>query len=243
MVFELDLRDSTQRYTYYWNDFEPDVRIKIQSLLRPQDIVIDAGANFGFHSLIAARLVGASGRVFAFEPLPRAYRCLKRNLALNGIENVVAENLALGDRESIAPIYTFTDQPDTHASMYAAVGGVSEAFECRVITLDSYVQDNLPDRRIRLIKLDVEGYELTVLKGASSVLDQMRPDLIVEFNPRTSAAAGYTQQELMDFLVQRGYSLQLLTVKSGQAPVLHSISQLSDKHSTNVYAFHKGSPR
>jgi FkbM family methyltransferase len=235
-AFVLDLRNSTQRYTYYADDFEPDVRKTISSLVQPNDVIVDVGANFGFHTLIAANAVGTSGRVYAFEPLPQAFKQLNDNLALNAIRHVITENVALGDHEAVENIYTFSDEPDTHASMHSSVGVVNEAFKCQVTTLDKYAAENLGEHRISLIKLDVEGYELSVLKGAKNILDNMRPNIIVEFNPKTLQAAGASQEELMGYLIEHRYTLKLLDVNSGKQTPLYNVNQLSHKHSTNVYA-------
>lgn len=235
-TFLIDLKSATQRYMYYFGDFEPEVRKAISAILRPGDTMVDIGANFGFHTLSAARNVTSTGKIIAFEPLPRAFAQLQQNLALNELHQVVAENLALGDSEIDTVIYTFSNQPDTHASMYVSVGDVSEYFNCKITTLDKYTKENCSTECIRLIKLDVEGHELKVLKGANGILQSMRPHVIVEFNPLTLRSAGTSQQELMSYLWSCNYRLEILSAKHEKTVELWHADQLATQRTVNVHA-------
>lgn len=152
-----------------------------RQMLRPGDVVVEAGANIGALTLPLARLVGPRGRVLAFEPQRSVHAVLVTNLTLNGQEQVSAERVALGAE---AGEITVPSLPLSAAANFGgvSVGGAGEA--CPVRTLDSYGLDAL-----RLIKMDVEGAEGDVIAGASQTIRRLRPVLYVENDRMEKSAA------------------------------------------------------
>ncbi|HEV2989827.1 MAG TPA: FkbM family methyltransferase [Candidatus Angelobacter sp.] len=161
---------------------EPESQNALALLVRPNAVVYDIGANVGFLTLIAARLAGNSGRIFAFEPLRENFGLLEHNLRINGFTNVIARNIALAAHDG-------TD--DFVMSANATFGGLSTAavkvqdevgrIEVQVRRLDSLVeQESLP--LPNLIKIDVEGAEEQVLEGALKTIARARPVLLIELH-------------------------------------------------------------
>lgn len=175
----------------------PDSRFHDLSLFkdycRPGDVIVDVGANIGEVSIIVSQRVGANGRVFAFEPHPRIFQYLLGNLALNQCANVAARNLAIG---SAAGTVRMTDDKRDDMNRIMAAGGI----EVRCSTLD----DELPEASIALLKVDVEGTELSVLKGAAAVLQRtacVNCELIDEHCRRYGHAMG----DVIGLLQQAGF--------------------------------------
>jgi FkbM family methyltransferase len=135
--------------------------------VRPGDVVFDLGANAGFYTLLSAKLAGPTGRVVAFEPVPRNLGYLRRHLAINGCENVTVVAAAVADRLGRA---RFHDGP-AHT-----VGALTDdgEYEVDVTTLDD-VAGVAP----KVIKIDVEGAEAAVLRGARRVLREARPIVLL----------------------------------------------------------------
>ena len=131
--------------------------------LRPGDTVIDAGANVGSLSLLAATIVGVSGRVLAVEPHPRIFGFLRQNLALNGAVTVQAENTALGDAQGELCF------SDTRSDDQNSVQRSGPGIRVPVTTLDVLAAELA---QIALLKIDVEGFEIAVLHGAAGVLSR-----------------------------------------------------------------------
>jgi len=131
--------------------------------LRAGDTVIDAGANVGSLSLLAATIVGESGRVLAVEPHPRIFGFLRQNLALNRAANVRAENTALGEA---AGELVFSD---TRADDENSVQRSGPGIRVPVTTLDLLAADL---GQVALLEIDVEGFEISVLQGAAGVLSR-----------------------------------------------------------------------
>lgn len=131
------------------------------------DVVFDVGANVGFYTLMAAQLVGPTGKVVAFEPVLRNLRYLKEHLSLNGISNVVVIDAAVSDSDGEV---NFDPSPNNSAGHFSSDG----ALRVRTVRLDDVVfRDHLPPPDC--IKIDVEGAELMVLLGAGQLIAQKKP--------------------------------------------------------------------
>jgi FkbM family methyltransferase len=142
----------------------------LEEHVRPGSVAIDVGAHIGTHTLTLARLVGPSGRVYAFEPVRKTYRELRRNLELNGVTNVVALRYALGrGAPSVIEMNPIHEGEEGGTS----VGHGGDRVELR--TLDSFGFEG-----VSLVKIDVEGFELPVLDGAEDTIRRNRPVLVVE---------------------------------------------------------------
>lgn len=146
-----------------------------RQLCRPGDVVVEVGANIGTHTVALAGIVGNQGRIYAFEPQRIVHYTLCANIALNSIDNVECFNVAAGDSDGFVLI------PDIRYDQPANFGGISvNQFEQgrRVprVRLDHYI--DVP--RLRLLKIDVEGMESEVIRGAERLISRHRPVLYVE---------------------------------------------------------------
>jgi FkbM family methyltransferase len=158
----------------YGEYFESEVAVFAQ-ILRPGDGACDVGANIGTHMLAMARLVGPEGTVVALEPQRRMHQLLGANIALNNLRHATALHAAAGARPGRVRI------PVVDSGARANFGGVSASIDgpgesVPLVTLDEVA--DLP--RLRLIKIDVEGMEAAVVRGAARLLRKHRPYLYVE---------------------------------------------------------------
>ena len=167
--------------------------------LRPGDVVVDVGANFGLTALAAFSAIGPTGQVHAFEPHPRIFRFLLGNIELNGAGSVVkAYNLALGNRHG--SVFLTDSRADDQNTVSKAPTGIRVPLS----TLDEAVAA-LP--HIALLKIDVEGYEKFVLEGATETL--RRVDCVYfEAYSANYAQHGYELGEIMDFLAAKGLEVR-----------------------------------
>ncbi len=164
-----------------------DVQSALQTVVRPNDVVFDIGANVGFFTAIAARLVGPMGKVVAFEPLEENFNLLLHNARLNGFMNVAANKFALADYDGAAEFLLSKDA--TFGGLATSAGKIenqSGKIEVKVFRLDRVVQhDSLPLPGV--IKIDVEGAEAAVLDGAAETIRRARPILIIELHGTSTA--------------------------------------------------------
>lgn len=173
---------------YWLGTYEPDLQAAASRIIKPGMVVYDVGANIGYISLMAARLVGESGRVFSFEALPANIARLEQNVTLNALqEQIEVIHSAVVDK---AGKVTFL----THASgaMGKALGSAgrdehySQTIKVQGIALDDFVflQGNPPPA---LIKMDIEGGEGMALAGMPRLLKEVRPVLLIELHGEEAA--------------------------------------------------------
>ena len=149
-------------------------RDKVYLLPKLGDIVVDVGAHYGIYTILSATIVSSKGLVLAFEPYPHSYRTLLLNATLNRLSNVKAFNVALGDFDGTAKLY-IASSPAYHSTMFE-VG--EKALNVYIRRLDNVIEELALDR-IDLIKIDAEGAELKILKGAQNVIKRFKPKLTV----------------------------------------------------------------
>jgi len=210
--------NSASNVIYFTPHYDYDEMHFLDRYLCPGDVVIDAGANIGTYTLLAASRVGPSGRVIAFEPAPVALARLRENVAHNRLGQVEAHGAAVGIRPGRA---TMQSSSDVSNSLVAVPGVTGATTVVEVVRLDDVVGDARP----ALLKLDVEGYELQALQGAATLLTADPPPvLLVELTDHLLRGAGTSPAELRAWLRERGYELYRYDAGAGvlraaQAPL------------------------
>lgn len=159
---------------YKYGEYSEGEVAMFRQLLSPGDVVVDAGANFGAHTVPMAQLVGFQGMVYAFEPQRLVYQGLTANIALNSLPNVITMHAGLG--AAPASVHVPILDP-THRQSFGGVSITGQAAGelVAVLTIDS-----LALAQCRLIKVDVEGMECEVLQGARETIARLKPVLYVE---------------------------------------------------------------
>jgi FkbM family methyltransferase len=179
------------------NRYEPAVTRKIEQILKPGMSFCDVGANIGIFTLLAARLVGPSGRVIAFEPIPDNAVILRENIRLNGYGQVTLHEKAVTISPTIVKLYLSSFR-GSHSMLPEPARFTGRTHEVEGVRLDLFPAL----AHIDLMKVDVEGLELQVLES----LGTYRPrNLILEYNPERERAAGVTQEEFVRALRKLGY--------------------------------------
>ena len=182
-AIECDLSDLIQMCVYHFGIWEPHISALIESRLRPGDVFCDVGANIGYHSLLGSRAVGPSGKVIAIEASPMIYGKLLKNLHLNRADNVEAVNVAVTAEPGQTPIYKGYDRNIGTASTDGSRGhGLEAVVQGLPLARILSAEDR---KRLRLVKIDVEGAELSMLEELANEIHQYSPDLeiIVEVTP------------------------------------------------------------
>jgi FkbM family methyltransferase len=147
--------------------------------LKPGATFYDIGANIGFITLIAARLVGPTGRVVAFEPVPKNVAAIRENLALNGITWVDVQETAMARQSGAATLIVSDVSAFSRLASVNVPTGARETIEVKVNSVDEFVasgSERVPD----VVKIDVEGAELEVIEGMRQTLSQHRPVVLCE---------------------------------------------------------------
>jgi len=199
----LDLSDTVERETYFLGRFfEWELQAVIRRSVRPGDTFLDVGANIGMVTLAASAAVGPEGRVLSFEPNPSVRQRLLEHVALNELKNVTVFDNALGAEVGTATLTTATAHTGT--GTLRAQSSALHAYTVPVLTLDSFA-DRIPADRGVFLKIDTEGYDYNVLRGAGQLL--ARPDIHVfaEVSHQWMAELGQTAQEMFDYMQGFGF--------------------------------------
>jgi len=217
--------DVITRHIYRLGAHEPAItRYLLEHVrLRAGDVAFDVGANLGWYSVLLSRLSEPGAQIFAFEPDPESYRLLTRNLAANAAGCVAAFNVALGETAGTAELHRYKSSNNGRHTLLSGntSGGVVRV---AVDTLSAFWERHaLGDSPIRLLKVDVEGFEYFVLRGAGELLRRCAC-LLLEYSPESLPVAGLKSQLLLDLLAATGLEPHAFV---GERPVPVSFRELS----------------
>jgi FkbM family methyltransferase len=197
----------------FFSRYEAPVGKSIKAHLRTGDTFWDIGAHIGWFSLLASKLVGSKGKIFSFEPSPEVFELLSINT--RSLTSIRAIQCAVGNVDGSA---TFVAQgASTSASLLEDITRINQHYApqtpLRKVAVDIRRTDTLVaelEFKPCLAKIDVEGFELEVLKGASTLLSSSRPTLIVEIHPLQLKLSGGSEELLFQFLKEHGYGWEVI---------------------------------
>lgn len=222
--YDRDLRLRVDRSSFigsslYWRGYHSRETRLLPRLLGPDSVFIDVGANQGEFTLVAAKRA-RQGRVVAVEPVPALREDLAVNLRLNGFDHVTVVPVALADRPGTLTL--FADHRTVEgfrnegtASLWAGGGRREVVGEVEVDTLDRLVAKLALDR-VDLVKIDVEGGELAVLRGGRESLRRFGPVILIELSEVNFRISGYGTQDVLAELSALGYEAFLLDAAGGE---------------------------
>jgi FkbM family methyltransferase len=165
--------------------------------------VLDIGAHAGIYSLVASRRVGANGKIIAVEASPTTVSVLRRHLQFNDCKNIEIIAAAAGDKSDMIEFSYYPDPLAADAFANSIAYAISELrARIRMTTIDEICKDLSPG----LVKIDVEGAEHLVLKGARRTLEAHKPVVLVAIHPDAMTALGGTPRELVEYMHKMGYS-------------------------------------
>jgi FkbM family methyltransferase len=197
----VDTADGMGRVLTVSGTWEPQVTAAFRALLGPGDVCVDVGANIGYYTLLAANLVGETGHVYALEPAAGTHAELVSNVKLNRISNVTALQVAAGDAAGEA---VFDDRSNTGSIKPSLGGSAEQGTRAQVRTVASLIPA-ADVSRLRLVKIDVEGHEVAVLRGLTPLFEAgARSAVLVELH------AGVVE-EAVALLMQLGVQYRLKT--------------------------------
>ncbi len=209
--------------------YEPLVAEQIKQRLSPGDTFIDIGANVGYHAMLAASVVGKSGKIIAFEPLPSNCELIKQSIAENNFEHVTLYPHAVGEKEdnlklmvegsySNAHLQTASDKSlyykEAEGNQVVTLDGfLSNLIDVRVVALDNFLTDI---DRIDMVKIDIEGVEPLAWRGMENLLRTHRPMVLTEFFPEYIKRSCQMEPEIyLDMMEQQEYDIVILDRRSG----------------------------
>lgn len=236
-LMDLSLRDFSERLTYFLGRYhELAILLLMDQCIRPGERIVDVGANIGMISLHAAKRVGPTGTVEAFEPNPVCADRIARAVDRNGIHQIRLHRMGLSD----APATLTLRVLQGHAGMgtLASVadetfGAVTSSYDVPVATADSVLGGQ--DRPVSFVKIDVEGFETRVLKGMQGVLSRWNPIVTTEVIPAWLERAGSSVAELTALMHSLGYRGYGVSTKRGLVRHRLHLAEPSPAHTDIVW--------
>jgi len=213
----LDLREAIQRQMFI-GTYEPPQTAWFRQCLCPGDTIIDIGASFGYFTTLGAALVGRTGKVFAFEPSPVASKTLENAITDSMIQNVTLTKAAVGKKNGTVSLF----MPTTRYVHSPSVMQSDPSFvpiHVPVIALDHFQPlENVA--QVKLVKIDVEGYEPNVLDGMENLIKARRiENIICEFNSFWLGRNSTTSKQLLERFLDLGYHICMQTELQENLPV------------------------
>jgi FkbM family methyltransferase len=204
-----DTRDIIQQYIYYFGVWEPHLTRWIVRRLAPGDTFIDVGANIGYYSLLASTLVGDCGSVVAVEASPSTFKLLQSNLGYNRVRNVRAVNMAVYDSKTLIKVFHGSEYEVGQTTILedeALKRGFEVECEIDAAPLSTILRREEMENA-RLVKVDVEGAEWSVVHGMQPLLNSSRGDLeiMMEVKPECLSQRGKRPEDLLSILLDAGF--------------------------------------
>jgi len=196
-----------------YEEFETET---VKKIIKTGDIVFDIGANIGYYTLIFAKLVGPSGKVFSFEPEPTNYELLKKNVKINDYTNVDFFCKAVSNLNQTTKLFLDKENNGGHSLINTIEDRAS--IEIESIRID----DNFKNQKIDFIKIDIEGFELEALKGMYELLQKLtNVKIMIEFNPYLLKKSKIEPEEYIQLLKSLGFTIYNLDKKKKLLMVIH----------------------
>ena len=207
VVFPFDLALGPHMEKMYFGDYGLEIAVLLKKFLKPGMTFLDVGANVGYFSALALNLVGTTGLVVSFEPVPTFADRLKTMVALNPRYRILCNDYGLGEREDTVEISICGNDNigwNTMVPDFMAAAEISKTASVRIRRLDHYLSEERINQ-VDLIKIDVEGYEFPVLQGAKNFLEKTKPIIISEIAPAAYSKLHTSLMELQIYMNQFGY--------------------------------------
>ncbi len=201
--FKLDISQHIE-YSIFYNSIEDSSRKKLYSLLKTGFTVLDIGTNIGEVLLNIASKIGPAGKIYGFEPNPPIFERLLTNISLNNFKNISVFKLGLSHENKDFQLYEILPENLGATRILDKDDGISSKTTIHTIKVDDFVTEN-NITKIDLIKIDVEGFELFVLMGASEVLKKWKPVLFIELIDSHQKIHHFGARQLVEYLISFGY--------------------------------------
>ena len=207
----IDENDSLQ--LSIWPNYEPLIADIFYSEVKTGDVVLDIGANIGVFTLLGAKLVGSEGSVYAFEPDPENFSLLTQNVNQSRYKNITLVNKAVNSQT--CPLKLYQSESNRGDHQIHDSGQNRKFISVQGVAIDDYFDEN--EKRVKLIKMDIQGAEWDAIQGMSNILNQDHPLIIIsELWPFGLLRAGVSTEIYLSFMKERNFEIFHINHASNQ---------------------------
>ena len=198
-------------------EFETEI---FKKEIKKGNIVLDLGAHIGYYTLLAARLVGVKGKVFAFEPEPTNFALLKKNIEINNYQNVIPIQKAVSNENGKGRLYL--KEKKTQNRIYDSQEK-DPFIEIETIKLEDYIKE-----KVDFIKMDIEGSEAIATRGMIALFQKNQPmKMIIEFYPNLIKKSGEDPLEFLKLLKKYDFSLEKINSQDKKLEPVENLEEIS----------------
>ncbi|GAB5466493.1 MAG: hypothetical protein Kapaf2KO_19290 [Candidatus Kapaibacteriales bacterium] len=217
---------------YYQKTHESGTTDILKFLINRDSNTLDIGANLGWYSIHCAT-ISPNGKVHAFEPHPKIFNSLQKNIKLNKLQNIVLNQKAFSDSNGTIKLFQFDDYGHGHCSTSDFGKQNTQSFDVESITINNYLKSN-DNINFDLVKIDVEGAEMNVLSSASDLFKQeILPSWIIEMNKETAESFGHKPEDILEKILSYGqHTIYRVNLAWGNTYKMKNVSDY--KHGDNV---------
>ena len=190
-----------ENFLYFYGTYEAGTLDVMKNCLRQNDTFLDVGANIGLMSLCASFFVGDKGKIYAFEPEPKIFSIFIQNISINQRENIIPLNIALGEHKGLGNLYLNPHFGSGSTSLIEPKNMLEHnCIKTRIESMDEVISSyKISD--IKMIKIDTEGYEALVLKGAEKLLESNKaPVVCFEYSKHTASFGNNYMKNMLNFI-------------------------------------------
>lgn len=179
---------------------------EVKRIITPGMKILEIGANIGYYALIEATRAGNSGQLYAIEPSPTNFEALKKNLELNGIRNAYLHQAAFGEKRGKATFYVYDRSNLSSFIKRTDMGMACTEVEVEILTLDDFLQG----KEVDFVRMDVEGYEREILRGAEQAFASGKKPkyFFIEVHSDLLHKKGSSCKEILELLGGYGYDIK-----------------------------------
>jgi FkbM family methyltransferase len=193
---------------------EPNLTRLFKQAIEEGTVVVDVGAHIGYYTLIASKLVGTKGKVYAFEPEPSNYRLLIRNIHENRYKNVIATQKAVANKEQKEALFLNKKDFGSHSLSRNNVPELGNSLEVESTTLDRFFEKDVGNFKVDFVKMDAQGAEGLIVEGMSKIIEKNNNlKIVMEFWPSGLVNMGTDPKQLLVKLKHQGFKFQTVDEK------------------------------
>lgn len=196
----------TLYFRYFPEDYEKENFLLINKIVEKDDVVIDIGAHIGLMAVVLGKRVGVNGKVYTFEPTPRTFEILNKTIHLNKLEHIVTSvNKAVSSGSGSIEFNANNEDVSNSIVLYEYNTG-HKKITVQTVSIDDFVKEK-KILQLNFIKIDAEGVELDILKGAGKTLRDFDCKMILALHPVAIEAKGDSLSEIYDIVTDAGYMM------------------------------------
>jgi len=210
---KLSLEEAFHLGLLYYGVINPYETKILEKILKKGDVVFDIGAYVdGWYTILPARIIGNSGHIYSFEPHPVFFKRLKDNVTMNNLKNVTLVEKGMYDKSQKVSFFASAGCSSVIQEHAESYNGRAEKMTIQTTTIDTFIEKNKL-KKVDLIKIDVEGIEMKVLKGGEKMFKKMYPDILLEIVDKQLKLGGSNKETVLSFLKKLGYTGYVFTIE------------------------------